>query len=283
MRLHPARGRSARSRRRSTPPRRARHAVLRVWATVLTLLLATTFIAVTGLTLSLWLAHNNADTNPVTDLGFLVLGVLITAGIALQIRAPETRIAGLRQSAAALLALAAAGLIGGRIEPLTGGLAFLATTAPLIALHSDRRHFLRLGRRANPRLGLLTLIAAVPATVYAAAMLTLARHAGPSCFLGRCATGDRYAELAALAIAILLTAALATFTQARTPAWSTAAAAATLGAASVALPTLPGSMGTVGGALTLAWATLFLAAAATNPRLRSLGGPRRDPPRGRSG
>jgi hypothetical protein len=34
-------------------------------------------------------------------------------------------------------------------------------------------------------------------------MLDLARQAGRSCFLGQCADGDRFAEMAAPAIAIL--------------------------------------------------------------------------------
>lgn len=47
-------------------------------------------------------------------------------------------------------------------------------------------------------------IAVAPVTGHVAHLLDLARRAGPSCFLGRCATGDRYAEMAALGLAIIL-------------------------------------------------------------------------------
>lgn len=249
-----------------SPSRSARLTLLSAWAAVLALVLAFVFIAVTALTLGLWFAHRNSDTTPVTDIGFLALGALVVVGIAMQVRRPERRLAGLRQSTAALLALAAAGLLGRRIEPFTGGLLFLALASPLIFLHPDRGRFLRVGHGASRRLAALALVAAVPAAAYAAAMLASARQAGPSCFLGRCAAGDRFAELAALAIATVLIAALATFADNRVHAWSAATAAAALGTVSIALPAVPGSLGTAGGVLALAWGVLYLAAATASRR-----------------
>ena len=236
-----------------------------VWAAILTLLLGLTFVGVTALTIGLWFAGQNRDTTPVTDLGFFALGALIiTAGFLMQLRAPVRHIAGLQQATIGLLALGASGLIGRRIEPFTGAAALLVATAGLVALHPMRRTFFTVGARPSFRLAMLALIAAVPATAYAARMLVEARQAGPSCFLGRCAYGDRFAEMAAVALAIVLIGLLAAAkTQGwRATAWSAGVAAVLVGAASFVWPALPGSLGRFAGVAAVAWGILFIAVAA---------------------
>jgi hypothetical protein len=94
-------------------------------------------------------------------------------------------------------------------------------------------------------------------------MLDLARSAGPSCFAGQCATGDRYAEAAALAVAVVAVGLLASL---RTPgwrlaAWSAGIAATILGCASVALPDVPGSTGAPWGVVVVVWGVLVVASA----------------------
>ena len=239
---------------------RARRVAFFVWAAVLTTLVGVTFAAVTILTVGMWLAGQNSTTNPVTDLGFFALGgIIITMGLAAQIRAPEQRIAGVQQAAIGLLALGVAGLIGTRIEPLVGSLIFLVATAVLVALHPARGAFLRLGTRPSAPLTVLSILACIPATAYAATMLVQARQAGPSCFFGGCAYGDRLAEMAALALAIAVAGTLAAFRPRgwRLTAWSVGVSAAVVGSASIVLPEAPGSLGQLGGALALAWGVLF--------------------------
>jgi hypothetical protein len=234
------------------------------WAVMLSLLSGILFIGVTVLTIAMWLANQNPYTTPVTDLGFFALGaIIITTGFVVQLRRPEHNIVGLQQAVIGLLALAVAGLTGRRVEPLTGALLFLAATAILVALHPARREFFKIGTRLSPRLAALSLLAAIPATAYAITMLIQARQAGPSCFFGQCAYGDRFAELAALAIAIIIAAMLAAAKPGgwRVTAWSVGAAAAILGAASIALPEVPGALGQGGGGLALAWGVLFIAVA----------------------
>jgi hypothetical protein len=168
------------------------------------------FVGVTALTLQMWLAGRNYDTNPVLDLGFSALGVVIvTTGLVMQLWEPEHHIAGLQQTVIGLLALGIAGLLGRRVEPLVGAIILLGGTAILIALHPARREFIEIPARPSRRLIALALLAAVPVAVYAVAMLDAARRAGPSCFFGQCAFGDRLAEMAALVIAIVLIALLA--------------------------------------------------------------------------
>jgi hypothetical protein len=262
--------RSAGTTERSPCWGRRRRSAFFAWAAILALLLGSTFAGVTVLTIGLWLANRNSDTTPVTDLGFFALGaVIITTGLAVQLRVPERRIAGLQQAAIGLLALGVAGLIGERIEPLTGSVVLLAATAIMVALHPARRKFFKVGTRLSAPMAALSLLAAIPATAYAATMLVQARQAGPSCFLGQCAYGDRLAEMAALAIAIVAIGMLAASKSEgwRVPAWSAGVAAVIVGAASLVWPELPGALGWAAGAVALLWGVLFVAVAEWEERI----------------
>jgi hypothetical protein len=241
-----------------------RHRAFFIWAAILSLVFGLLFIGVTALTIGMWLAHQNALTTPVSDLSFFALGAIITGmGFAVQLRTPERKIAGVQQAVLGLLALGVAGLIGNRIEPLVGSLLFLLAAAILAALHPARREFFKLGQGLSAPLAALSILAAVPAVGYTASMLALARHAGPSCFLGRCPYGDRLAEMAALALAIVLVGMLAALkTQGwRVAARSAGASAVILGLVSIVLPDAPGALGQAWGALTVTWGVLFVVAA----------------------
>lgn len=241
---------------------RVRRVAFLVWVAILALLVGITFVGVTILTIGMWLANQNADTNPVTDLGFFALGVIVVAtGLAVQLRAAERQIAGVQQAIVGLLALGIAGLIGARVEPLVGSVILLVAAAILVALHPARRALCRVGTSLSVPLAALSTLATVPATLYAQAMLVQARQAGPSCFFGRCASGDRFAEMAALAIAVVVLGLLAATRPAgwRVPAWSAVASAVLVGSASIVWPELPGSLGQVAGAVAVVWGILFAA------------------------
>jgi hypothetical protein len=239
-----------------------RHRWRSVWAATLTGLLGLLFTGLTVVTLILWATDPTyTQTNPVVDLSFFALGgVMISAGLASQIRTPS--IPGLQQAILALVALSVAGLLGGRVEPLIGPLVLLVAAAPLVVLHPDRRRLLTPGPAASRALVAMAALAVGPAAVYAADMLARARTAGPSCFLGQCVQGDRYAEAAALAIAVVLIALLASM---RTPggmlpAWSAGTAAVVLGAASLLWPGEVGAVSAVWAVATLAWGSAFILA-----------------------
>lgn len=225
-----------------------------VWAATLAGLLGLLFTALTAVTIALWASDSAyTQTNPVVDLAFFALGLIIAAGFASQVRGRH--VAGLQQAMLALVALAIAGWLGGRIEPLVGPLVLVAAAAPLVALHPDRRRLLAAGAGLSWALAALAAVAAVPAARYAASMLDDARAAGPSCFLGQCVQGDRYAEAAALAIAVVALALLAAM---RTPgwmlpAWSAGAAAVGLGAASLAFPGQVGALSAVWAVAAVVW------------------------------
>ncbi len=92
---------------------------------------------------------------------------------------------------------------------------------------------------------------------------------GPSYFLGRCPYGDRLAEMAALALAIVLVGILAAL---KTPGWrvaarSAGASAVILGLLSIVLPGAPGALSQAWGALAATWGVLFAVAAEWEARL----------------
>jgi hypothetical protein len=156
---------------------------------------------------------------------------------------------------------------------------FLVAAGILVALHPARRELLRLGGGPTVLLAALAILGAIPAAGYAVKMIDLARQAGPSCFLGQCARGDRFAEMAALAGAAVLVGILAALKTSgwRVSAWSAGAAALIVGAASMVLPDAPGSLGRGWGAVTVAWGVLFVGAAeweSRRPRLLGVAGDR---------
>jgi hypothetical protein len=240
-----------------------------VWAWILALFFILLFAGLTLFTVGSWLAGQDSATNPVVDIGFFALGGLVVGvGIATQLRSPELRIAGVQQAMIGLLALVAAGLIGAREEPFWGGLLFLAAAVVLAALHPTRAELLKFKRRVSAPLALLAAAAAIPSAGYAAGMLRAARMAGASCFLGRCAHGDRFAEMAALVTAMVLLGLLAAF---KNPGWlvpalSASASALLIGFASIVLPDVPGSLGRLWGALTVVWGVLLALAAGSEAR-----------------
>jgi hypothetical protein len=253
-----ARGRSARAR------------LFRVWAWMLSVLLGVLFTSVTALTVTLWATDPGyTETDPVLDLAFFALGgILVTGGIASQIRRP--RPAGVQQSLLALGALSLAGLLGGRIEPFVGGVVLLVALTPLAVLHPDRRRLLHTAAGPSwPLLG-LTLLAVPPGLVYAVARLGDARGAGASCFLGQCAGGDRLAEAGALAIAVLAVALLASLRIEgwQVPAWCTGLAAMVPGVASLAFPQATGALALAGAVGAVAWGAAFIVVARAQARDR---------------
>lgn len=240
-----------------------------VWTATLTAVLGLLFTSVTALTVAVWLTDPGyAETTPVVDLGFFALGGILTIGLASQLRGPLGHVAGLQQSILALLALAVAGYMGGRIEPFIGGAGLLGAMVPLVVLHPTPRALVSVGQKASRPLVVLAVAAVGPALVYASSMLEAARNAGPSCFLGQCVQGDRFAESAALSLAVVLVALLAS---ARTlgwllPAWSAGLGAIALVTASLAFPGEVGGLTTPWGVAVGLWGIAFIAGAHAQAR-----------------
>lgn len=235
--------------------------VFRAWAAVWSVIVSVVFVGVTALTLVVWLMDpERAETTPVSDLAFFALGAIIALGLVSQVRKPEHNIAGIQQAIVAVVSLGAAGLIGARVEPAVGSLLLLIVVAVLVALHPRRRAILAAGPTPHVPTVAMATLAAVPTFWYAANMLALAADAGPSCFLGRCAGGDRLAEMAAAAVAVVLVGALAAL---RTDGWrlnacSAGASAILMGASSLALTDVVGSLGRGWGIVAVVWGVLLI-------------------------
>ncbi|MDQ6711617.1 MAG: hypothetical protein M3Z28_00285, partial [Candidatus Dormibacteraeota bacterium] len=182
-------------------------------------------------------------------------GIIITVGLLVQLRSPARKIAGVQQAVLGILAFLITALIGGRQEPLQESLLFLAAMAILVTLHPARQEFLKPGARLSPAMAAISVLGAIPAIGYAVSMLVQARQ-----FVGPPHHADRFAEMAAAAIAIVLVGMLASLKSQgwRIAAWSAGAASIVVGMASVVFPDAPGAVGRVWGTLAVGAGVLFL-------------------------
>jgi hypothetical protein len=239
----------------------ARQSLFRVWGAVWSMVVVITFLGVTVLTLALWLTDPDyTETTPVGDLSFFALGAIIGVGLASQLHRAEQRIAGLQQAGIGILSLGAAGVIGARVEPAIGAVLLLLVVAVLVVVHPAPPEVFRPGPGIDVPVLAFSVLAGVPAIGYAVGMLNLAAEAGPSCFFGQCARGDRFAEMAAAAIAIVLVGGLAGFKTPgwRLPLWSAGAGAVLIGSTSIVLTDVPGSLGIGWGSLAVIWGVVFI-------------------------
>jgi hypothetical protein len=233
---------------------------LRWWAAAWTGLLVLLFTAVTVLTLAVWASDSaSAETSPFSDLVFFALGMLIATGFAVQIRSPERNGAGLLQAGAASLCLAIGGIAGSRVEPMVGGFVFLAALVVMFLLEPSRRAAMRFQGKPSPLVLGMAVVAAVPCVSYALRTFKDAAAAGPSCFLGQCAAGDRLAEVGATALAIAMLTVIAGLRVAgwKLPMWSAALTAILIGVVSLVLPGETGALGTWWSVVAIAWGALL--------------------------
>jgi hypothetical protein len=242
---------------------------LSMWAAVWSVLLVPLFLGVTVLTVTLWATSPEyTETTPVSDLSFLALGAMIAMGFVSQLRRRAFALAGAEQSVLAALSLAVAGALGGRVEPALGGLVLLLAALVRPAFDRSWRGTPRVWGRPDLPSALLVVVAVPPLVAYSARLIVLAHDAGPSCFLGKCAHGDRFAEMAATSGAIIMLGGLSALRRSgwRLPAWSAGLAAAVMGVSSLALPESPGALGTAWAVLASVWAVSFLVLVQRRPR-----------------
>jgi hypothetical protein len=225
---------------------------------IVTVTLGIIFFGLTSLVLG-WFEAEDGAIIPVTDLGYgALIGILITGGVLVQLRASERKIAGVQQATLGSLALLISAPLASDTQNVVPGLIILTAIAVLVALHSARSEFFRPGTRFSPALAAIAVLGAVPFTAYALSMAAQARElvATPHHI-------QRLATMAAMAIAVVLTGLLAAFQTRgwRIPAWCAGAAAMVFGLASVVFPSYQGSAGRGWGALALGGGFLFVVVA----------------------
>lgn len=235
-----------------------RRVAFRIWALALVLVFGVGTFGLTSLVIA-WFEDLEGVAGPVTELGYgALIGIILTMGLLLQLRAPERRIAGVQQAALVIPAL----VIGSAIASDTQNLVPVAILIPaigiLLALHPAREEFLRRGPAFSPPLLALTGLGAIPLVTYALRMGGEAQDlAGPPHHVQRLST------MAAMAMAIVLAGLLAAFKTRgwRIPAWSAGTATIVFGLASVAFPDHPGAAGPPWGGVAIAGGAVFIAVA----------------------
>jgi hypothetical protein len=210
-----------------------------------------------------WFGVGGREVHRVHDLAWGAHGgLLIALPLVLQGWRPEAKPAVMQGTTAA-----AVGLIAG--YALGGEFVFLPIPAVVVGvlwwLHPARPELTRLGRRPQPVMLALAVLAAIPLVVYALGQAEIQRA---------CVDGDQhcqefhYAGMAALALAMPLAGAVASF---RAPGWRVtallvAAAAAVFGLSAILFPEGVSSVGTTWGAIALAGGVLFAAVSLAGPR-----------------
>ena len=115
--------------------------VFRVWAALLVLGFGVGAFGLTTLVIG-WFEEREGVAGPVTDLGYgALVGLIVTIGIATQLRAPERKIAGLQQACLAIPALAIGSALAADAQNLVPAAILIPTLGILLALHPARGEF----------------------------------------------------------------------------------------------------------------------------------------------
>lgn len=228
------------------------------WVVVLVVVFGLGFFGLTTLVIG-WFEDLEGAAGPVTELGYgALVGIILTMGLASQLRAPDRKIAGLQQAALVIPALLIGSAIAFDTQNLVPAAILSAAVGILLALHPVRREFLRTGGAISPLLLAITILGALPLLRYALEMGAQARELeGPPHHVQRLST------MAAMAIAIVLVGLLAASKTRgwRIPAWSAGTATMVFGLASMVFPDHPGAQGRGWGVVAIAGGVLFIAAA----------------------
>jgi hypothetical protein len=240
------------------PVRSSRRIAFTAWTAVLVGVFGVGLFGLTSLVIA-WFQPLEGVAGPVTEIGYgALVGIILTLGLLVQLRAPERRIAGLQQAALVVPALLVGSVIAGDAQNLVPAVILLPTLGILLTLHPARDEFLRLGVSASPALLVVAIAAGIPLIAYALDMAAEARDlTGPPHHVQRLST------MAAMAIAILLTGLLAALKTRgwRIPAWSAGSAALVFGLVSMAFPDHPGAEGRWWAGLAIAGGAVFVATA----------------------
>jgi hypothetical protein len=229
-----------------------------VWAAILVAVFGVAFFGLTSLAIA-WFETREGVAGPVTEVGYgALVGIILTVGVASQLRAPERRIAGMQQAALAIPALLIGSALALDAQNVEAAAIVFIGVGILLVLHPARAELLRRGAALSRPLFAITVIGAVPFVAYAVEMGAQAQDlVGPPHHV------QRLSDMAAMAIAIVLTGLLASLRTRgwRIPAWSAGIAAIAFGLVSAVYPDHPAAVGVGWGVAVLAGGVLFIGTA----------------------
>ncbi|WP_332897939.1 hypothetical protein [Haladaptatus sp. CMSO5] len=186
------------------------------------------------------------------------LVAFITLGVLVQLYKPETRVAAYQATFLAMASLTV-------LQVMMGDLGVVVFFIPIVLiglLHPAGRRLFTVGERYSPALLVLTVAAAVPLLAYAGNQFQLQATGDEHALFGH------YMPMVAIALAIIAAGLLVAFESIgfRLLAWLAGLFAAYIGFASIVLPTLASSAGTLWGALAVVWAIAFVVATELSAR-----------------
>lgn len=236
----------------------ARRVAFTAWAAIVVLVFGVIFFGLTSLALA-WVSPREGVAGPVTELGYgILVGIILTVGVASQLLAAERKIAGVQQAALAVPALLIGSALAADGQNVEAAVIVAVGVGILLVLHPARAEFLRRGATLSRPLVAVAVISAIPSVAYALEMGAQAQDlAGPPHHVQRLST------MAAMAIGIVLVGLLAALrTQGwRIPAWSAGIAAIAFGLVSIVYPDHPAAAGLGWGAVALAAGVLYIGVA----------------------
>ena len=155
---------------------RLRRLAFMVWTALLVLLFGIAFFGLTSLAIG-WFDDLEGVAGPITELGYgALVGIILTVGLASQLRHPERRVAGLQQATLVIPALIAGSVLAMDFQNAEQLIFLVPALGVLWVLHPARGELLRPVVRISPLLVVIALVGAIPLIVYALNMGAAAKE-----------------------------------------------------------------------------------------------------------
>ena len=160
----------------TSPTGGRRRLLFTLWVAFLVAVYGVVFFGLTSLAIG-WFVDLEGTAGPVTEIGYgALLGIILTVGIASQLRQPERRVAGVYQATLVIPALAAGSFLARDAQNLEPIAILVPALAVLWVLHPAGSDLWRPRWNVRPWLVSVALVGAIPLAAYAVAMGSAAQE-----------------------------------------------------------------------------------------------------------